>query len=71
MIHDASVEATCDGGGCRESVCIPLEWVYRSQAPSSGFYDADDAKIEETLADRHDWIVGDGKHFCSPECKSR
>ena len=48
MIHDAIVEVTCDGDGCNESVFVGLEWAYRNPHESSGFYDPDDKKIEDT-----------------------
>lgn len=70
MIHDAIVEVTCDRSGCVESVFVGLEWVYRTMNESSGYYNANDSDIEERLVEDHDWLVRDGKHFCTPECAS-
>lgn len=68
MIHDAIVQVTCDRERCRESVFVGLEWVYHSLHESSGFYDYDDSKTETQLRDEHEWIVCDGKHYCTSEC---
>lgn len=68
MIHDACVEVTCDREKCCESVFVELEWVYQNRGESSGFYDHDDTKTEKKLVDDHDWVIHDGKHFCSHEC---
>lgn len=68
MIHDACVEVTCDREGCREHVFVELEWVYRTMYESSGFYDVDETRIGEKLVEDHDWVIRDGKHFCSPDC---
>lgn len=64
MIHDATVEVTCDraDGGCRESEHIELNW-------HLGGYDDSDSDIEKKLA-RRDWVVRDGKHYCSKACAS-
>ena len=70
MIHDATVEVTCDGDRCNESVFIGMEWMYRNPCDSSGFYDCDDLKIEDKLEDQ-DWTVHDRKHFCSPVCAKK
>jgi len=70
MIHDATVEVTCDND-CGESVHVDLDWVYRSYDGNSGYYDQDEAKTVRKLVDDHDWVVRDGKHFCSPECAAR
>ena len=68
MIHDASVEVTCDGPNCVESVFVELEWVYSTWSGKSGHYDSNDGTIEAAIQSRHDWIVRDRKHFCSSEC---
>ncbi len=68
MIHDAQVEVTCDGDGCTESVYVALVWMYPDLTGKNGFWDSSDAKTEKRLVKEHDWIVRDGKHFCSAEC---
>ncbi len=68
MIHDAIVEVTCDHDKCAESAFVGLDWVYRNIGESSGFYDYDRTKIEDKLLAVHDWIVCNGRHFCSDEC---
>lgn len=68
MLHDAQIEATCDGDGCQESVFVELEYVYHSTRGESGQYNTDDDTLEATLEEDHGWIVRDGNHFCCPEC---
>ncbi len=68
MIHDATVEVTCDREGCIENEIITLEWAYRNRNEMSGYYDCDEGKIENTVTEYHEWTVRDGKHFCSSEC---
>jgi hypothetical protein len=65
MIHDATVEVTCEGKKCKESVFVPLV------AGARDTYLADDNDIERDLERDHDWIVKDGHHFCSPECSKK
>ena len=63
MINDPTVEVTCDGEHCRESVLISPEYTYRSYSENSGSYDTSDEAIERKL-EREGWTVDDGKHFC-------
>lgn len=60
MIHDASVEVTCDGDRCTSNEWIPLPWMV-------GGYDADDNVIEDKLEERG-WVVRDGQHFYCEGC---
>lgn len=69
MIHDATVEVTCDGKNCRQSVQVEPEYVYSDYSGRNGRYDTDDSSIEDLLEDRHKWIVDDGKHYCDESCK--
>jgi hypothetical protein len=62
MIHDAEVEVTCDGKDCRGRVYVGL------RAGARDTYIADDSAIERSVAREHDWVVRDGKHYCSEEC---
>lgn len=61
MIHDATVEVTCDrnNASCSESEYIELNW-------HLGGYDDDDKNIEKKLVQRG-WIVENGKHYCCEE----
>lgn len=62
MIHDATVEITCDYKDlCRESEHVALTYF-----PYHG-YDDDDREIERKLVGQSDWIVRDGKHYCCEE----
>ncbi len=58
MIHDATVEVTCDGEKCRESVYVEL------RAGTRDSYIANDEDIERGLKREHEWTVEDGKHYC-------
>lgn len=55
MIHDPSVEVTCDGSRCRSSLVIDHAAELR------------DSEIEREVA-REEWIVRGGRHYCSAEC---
>lgn len=66
MIHDASVEVTCDGRRCRESIHVALPFVYPDYTGKGGRYDHDDGEVERKV-ERQGWTVKDGKHYC-PGC---
>lgn len=68
MIHDATVEVTCDGNECWESADVPLPYVYSTGGV--GRYDDAEEKIEARLVKEHHWIVSDGSHYCSERCQS-
>lgn len=70
MLHDATIEVTCDHEGCHENVFVPMDWVFHNLGESSGYYDYHDAVIEEKLV-KLMWIVRDGKHFCSSFCEKK
>lgn len=70
MLHDATIEVTCDREGCHENVFVPMKWVYSNLSESSGYYDHRDTVIEEKLVEFL-WIVRDGKHFCSLYCADK
>ncbi len=67
MIHDATVEVTCDGEHCQENVRVEPEYVYMNFAGGGGHYDTSDSAIEKRLP-REDWLVIDGKHYCDSGC---
>jgi hypothetical protein len=64
MIHDATVEVTCDGYKCQASEFVEL------RAGAGNSYLASDSEIEKEL-ERHDWVVKDGKHFCCDGCAKK
>ena len=68
MIHDATVEVTCDGDFCLDSVTMEPEYVCHSRSGGSGQHDTSDSAIERKLVREHEWIVIDGKHYCCREC---
>jgi len=57
MIHDPTIEVTCDGEHCPEWILLP---------PLGA--NARDSLIDREV-EREGWIVSDGKHYCSEECK--
>lgn len=59
MIHDATVEVTCDGCGSSEFIELP--------AGLRDTYIARDSDIERKIQ-KKEWIVRDGKHYCSKGC---
>ena len=64
MIFDATfVEVMCDNKDCGCSVLVDLPAGARST------YLADDDMIEKRLVSWHEWVVEDGRHFCSEECR--
>ena len=60
MIHDAKVEVTCDGARCDEFVFADLHAVIGILFIKM--------RIENEIVKLHDWIVLDGKHYCSEHC---
>ena len=63
MIHNATIEVTCDAEHCRESVYIEPDYVYRDRYGGGGHYDTRDSEIEKKLV-AEEWVVVDGKHYC-------
>lgn len=65
MIHDATVEVTCDGmlggRGCHSSIFVALH------AGTRDSYSARDRDIESGV-EHEGWIVRDCEHFCCEEC---
>jgi hypothetical protein len=68
MIHDAEVEVTCDGEGCRESIRVRPDYTYRDWSGHSGSYDCSDEALAKKIEDEG-WLVNDGKHFCGESCR--
>lgn len=68
MIHDATVDVTCDRLGCNQSVIVELEYVYSDYSGDHGYYNSLDSAIEKQLVRDHNWIIKDLKHFCCEEC---
>lgn len=67
MIHDAKVEVTCDGKGCRESIDVELPFTYPDYSGKGGRCDHRPAVVNK-LVKREGWTVigddDDAKHFC-------
>lgn len=63
MIHDATVEVTCDGNGCRESIVVSPEYVYNDYSGKSGHYDTKDRSLHK-LIKAEGWTVVDEQTFC-------
>lgn len=66
MIHECYAEVTCDK--CQTSVYIQLDFVYPDYTGENGYHDSEDSSIEKKLINEHEWIMKDGKHFCSYDC---
>ena len=73
MIHDATVEVTCDGtyDYCRESLDIALPLRYPEHTGKNGWYDHRDATVNR-LVRQEAWEVDENetaedRHFC-PGC---
>jgi hypothetical protein len=63
MIHDATVEVTCDSAGCHESVVLNPEYVYRTMNENSGYYDTSDKALHRLLQ-AEDWTVVGERTYC-------
>jgi hypothetical protein len=68
MLHDASVEVTCDWPGCRESIYVNPPYVYMSTSGAGGHYDTSDKTLNR-LAAKEGWRVDEeegetARHFC-------
>lgn len=63
MIHDATVQVTCDYAHCCENVEITPSHVGTGIMHTNVVLDDSDKAIEEKLPS-HGWAVKDGKHFC-------
>lgn len=64
MLHDPTMEVTCDNEGCNDSIYLQLSW-------SVGGYDLSDSEIEKMLKSDHEWIVDGDKHFCCRVCEKK
>ena len=67
MIHDASVEVTCDG--CGESVFLSPPYVYTSLAATGSHYDCSDSTLEKLLK-KEGWYVEGKAQFCE-NCRTK
>lgn len=63
MLHDATVEITCDGEDCDCYTTIGLEYRYTGYNGSGGHYVCNDSHVERKLTDEG-WSVVDEEHFC-------
>lgn len=66
MKHAPTIEITCDGPSCYESMHAEMDYVYRDYSGSNGYWSEDNL-------DMGDWIEvgndGDSVHFCCEDCK--
>jgi hypothetical protein len=62
MIHDATVEVTCDGD-CGDYLKIAPDYKYTSYSGGGGHYDCSDDAINEKV-EKADWIVDGDNHYC-------
>jgi len=67
MINNVYVyaEVSCDNPSCLETIRVRLGYLYVGQ---SGQYDSSETAIGKTLEHEYDWLVRDGKHYCSENC---
>lgn len=68
MIHDATVEVTCDGPRCNQSVTVTPRVVYSGIGHTAPVLDDDDEAIGRLIERDHDWLVNGGKQFCCDTC---
>ena len=66
MIYDAVVKVSCDK--CSGSIDVEPAYVYNDYSGNSGHYNTDDSAIEDILVEEYEWVVSDGKHYCSQDC---
>ena len=66
MIFDPIIEITCDRCGSSED--IQPNYKHTDYSGDHGYYDCEDRAIEKLATDLLDWIIEDGKHYCSEEC---
>jgi len=69
MIHDATVEVTCDGSDCNESVVLNPEYVYRTYNENSGCYDTSDRALHRLLQ-AEGWTIADGERTYCESCSA-
>lgn len=67
MIHDATVEVSCDGQRCSQSITLEPEFVYPDYSGKNGYYNTKESALEEKLV-HEGWLVRDGKHYCCTDC---
>lgn len=67
MIHDVTVEVTCDNDGCVESVVLNPEYVYNGYNESSGHYDTSEKALARLLK-AEGWLIDDERTYCCEGC---
>lgn len=63
MIHDATVEVTCDRLGCTESLHVEPEYVYVNRSGGGGHYDTSDRAIHKLIGGEG-WTVRGDQTYC-------
>jgi hypothetical protein len=68
MIHDATVEVTCDKEDCDNFVIIEPDYKHTNYSGGGGHYDCSDAAIGEKLT-KLGWILSydESEQYCD-EC---
>lgn len=63
MIHDATVEVTCDQDGCHENVILEPEYVFSDYSGNNGHYDTRDRSLFKLLK-AEGWGVDGKRTLC-------
>lgn len=74
MIHDPTIEVSCDGDNCHDSIYVEMPFTYPDYSGKGGRYDHRPSAIRSKI-EREEWtIIGDdeddAKTYC-PECSER
>lgn len=68
MIHDATVEVTCDNPNCRESIQVELPFNYPDLSGRNGRYEHQLSAIRSRI-EAEEWVIvgeePDEKTYCS------
>lgn len=63
MIHDATVEVTCDKDGCNETCLLKPKYVHSDRSEGGGHYDTSDGSLYKLL-EVQGWSIEGDKTFC-------
>ena len=65
MIHDATIEITCDT--CQQAIIYDMPLVFDYYLGNGGLYASNDADIEAFL-EHEGWYIDGDKHYCQAGC---